>query len=86
MNLNHVAAEAADEISKVIDPPLSAEESAKVCKVIAEAMQRAVTAASDEHANVCTDCIAHDRDLVHKLHSEMERKKVSLIANLSSLR
>ena len=86
MNLNQVAEKAAADINAVIDPPLSADEMKKVTAVISGAMKSAVLEASSLHANACNECLRHDNDLAHKIQTEMERKKVGLIANLSSLR
>ncbi|MGR3913738.1 MAG: hypothetical protein OD918_04310 [Gammaproteobacteria bacterium] len=86
MNLTNVAAKAATDVNAVIDPPLNETEMRKVTEIIQDAMKNAVLEASSLHANVCTAGLSHDRDLAHKIQTEMERKKVSLIANLSSLR
>lgn len=86
MTLTQTAAKAAAEISGVIDPPLTADESEKVTAIIAEAMKTAVHEASALHADVCADCLRHDHDLAHKVREQIERKKIALIANLSSLR
>ncbi|MGR3984707.1 MAG: hypothetical protein OD817_05550 [Gammaproteobacteria bacterium] len=86
MNLTQVAAKAAADVSAVIDPPLNETEMQKVTEIIQGAMKNAVLEASSLHSNVCTNSLSHDQDLAHKIQTEIERKKVGLIANLSSLR
>jgi hypothetical protein len=86
MNLTKVANKAATEASNAVGATLSETELEKVTAIIAEAMENAVREASNQHTSVCVDCLSHDQDLAHKIRKEIERKKVGLIANLSSLR
>ncbi len=86
MNLTKVANTAATDASKAIGTSLSDDEVEKVTAIIAKAMENAVLEASAQHSTACVDCLIHDQDLAHKIQDEIERKKIALIANLSSLR
>ena len=86
MNLTKVANQAATDAGDAIDTPLSEAEVERVAAIIAKAMENAVLEASSQHSTVCDTCLSHDQDLAHKIHKEIERKKIGLIANLSSLR
>ena len=86
MNLNQVANKAAADAGDAIGASLSEAEREQIAAVIAKAMEQAVNEASDQHATTCERCLTHDLDLAHKIQQEIERKKVGLIANLSSLR
>jgi len=86
MNLTKVANKAATDASNAVGATLSETELENVTAIIAEAMESAVREASSQHTSVCTDCLSHDQDMAHKIRQEIERKKVGLIANLSSLR
>lgn len=86
MKLTEVANKAATDASHALDASLSAAEMEKVTTIIASAMEAAVLEVSSQNSTVCDQCLSHDQDMAHKIHKEIERKKVSLIANLSSLR
>lgn len=86
MKLTEVANKAATDASRAIGASLSVAEVEKVTAIIACAMETAVLEASNQHSTVCDQCLSHDQDMAHKIHKEIERKKISLIANLSSLR
>ena len=86
MNLTNVASKAVADASNAIGATLTGSEVEKVTAIIAKAMENAVLEASAQHATACADCLIHDQDLAHKIQDEIERKKIALIANLSSLR
>ncbi len=86
MNLTKVANQAATDAGEAIGASLSAGERERVAGVIAKAMETAVLEASSQHSTACVSCLSHDQDLAHKIQKEIERKKIGLIANLSSLR
>jgi len=86
MNLTRVASRAASDASRAIGASPSKAEMAKITAIIAKAMETAVLEASSQHSSACAHCVGHDADLAHKIRAEIERKKISLIANLSSLR
>lgn len=86
MNLTRVASQAALDAGRAIGAPLNKAEMDQVTAIIAKAMQTAVLEASSQHSSACAHCVSHDADLAHKIHAEIERKKIALIANLSSLR
>lgn len=86
MNLNRVASQAAFDAGRAIGASLSKADRDKVTAIIAKAMQTAVLEASSQHSSACANCVSHDTDLAHKIRAEIERKKIGLIANLSSLR
>ncbi len=86
MNLNKVANRAASDAATAIDASLSEVEVERVAAIIARAMEQVVQEVSDQHSTVYDRCLSHDQDLAHKITKEIERKKVALIANLSSLR
>lgn len=86
MNLTSVASQAAAEAFDAIDAPLSEGERERVTAIIARAMETAVLEASNQHSTACVNCLSHDQDMAHKIQNEIERKKVALVANLSSLR
>ncbi len=86
MNLTQIANKAALDTSDAIGASLTSVEVEKVTAIIARAMENAVLEASSLHATVCISCLDHDQDLAHKIQKEIERKKIGLIANLSSLR
>ena len=86
MNLNKVANKAATDAGNALGSSLNAAEVERVTAIIAKAMEDAVLEASSQHSTVCDSCLSHDQDLAHKIQKEIERKKIGLIANLSSLR
>ena len=86
MNLTKVAHRAATDATNAINASLSEAEVEQVAAIIAGAMESAVLEASEQHSTVCHSCLSHDQDLAHKIQKEIERKKIGLIANLSSLR
>ncbi|MDH3378132.1 MAG: hypothetical protein OEQ39_14395 [Gammaproteobacteria bacterium] len=86
MNLTKVASQAAKAASDAVGASLTEDEVEKVTAIIAKAMENAVLEASNQHTTTCADCLIHDQDLAHKIQDEIERKKIALIANLSSLR
>ncbi len=86
MNLTQVASKAATDAGDAIGASLSKAEVEKVTAIIAGAMESAVQEASRQHSTVFGDCLSHDQDMAHKIRKEIERKNISLIANLSSLR
>jgi len=86
VNLNDVANKAATEISGVVGTPLTEVECDQIASIVSKAMKGAIMEASVQHSTVCNQCLIHDQDMAHKVRDELERKKISLIANLSSLR
>ena len=86
MNLIDVAHQAAINASDSVSVALTEADIGQITVIIANAMEIAVQEASSQHSTVCVSCLNHDQDLAHKIQREMERKKVGLIANLSSLR
>lgn len=85
-DLNRVATQAARDAGLALGATPSREQADAVAAIIARAMQTAVHEAGRAHANAGADCARHDADLAHKIRAEIERKKVALIANLSSMR
>lgn len=86
MNLTRVASQAAYDAGRAIGASPSKAEMDQVTAIIAKAMETAVIEASSRHSSACAHCLSHDADLAHKIRAEIERKKIALIANLSSLR
>jgi hypothetical protein len=86
MNLTNVANKAATDTSDAIGKSLSEGELEQVTAIIAKAMENAVLEASNQHTTACVNCVGTEKDLAHQLREEIERKKIALIANLSSLR
>ncbi len=86
MKLTKIANKAAKEASQALGEKLTPEELDKVAAVIARAMEKAVHEASELHASACMEYLSQETDLAHKLQREIERKKIALMANLSSLR
>lgn len=86
MNLTKVASKAVTDASNAIGASLTEGELEKVTVIIAKAMENAVLEASNQHSTACVSCLIHDQDMAHKIQDEIERKKIALIANLSSLR
>ena len=86
MKLTKVANKAAAEATKAMGAKLDPEELEQLTAIIAKAMEKAVTEASKQHAAACKDYLSHEVDLAHQLQQEMERKRIALMANLSSLR
>ena len=81
-----MATKAAAEIGEVIGTPLKEVERDQIASIVSAAMKGAILEASVQHTKVCNKCLDHDLDLAHKIKQELERKKISLVANLSSLR
>jgi len=86
VNLNRVANQAALDAGQALGTSLSGAEADKLTAIIAKAMETAVLEACSQHSSALDDCARHDTDLAHKIRAEIERKKIALIANLSSLR
>ena len=86
MNLTNVAQKAATDASTAVGSSLTDEELEKVTAIIARAMEKAVHEASSQHTTACVNCVGTEKDLAHQIREEIERKKIALIANLSSLR
>ncbi len=86
MNLTQVANQAATDASNLMGISLNDSQVERVTAIVAKAMEDAVLEASSQHTSVCANCLSHDQDTAHKIQKEIERKKIGLIANLSSLR
>ncbi len=86
MNLTKVANKVATDASNAINASLTEAEMETVTAIIAKAMENAVLEASNQHSTACVDCLIHAQDLAHKLQDVIERKKIAIISNLSSLR
>ncbi len=86
MTLIQVAHRAAIDAGDAIGATLSPQQREKVTAIIASAMEQAVIEVSSQHANMCGDGMIHDQDLAHKIQQKIERQKIGLVANLSSLR
>jgi len=83
MRIKELADTAADEVADIIGHERSG-------KGIAAAIEKAIIAAVLEEHQKCTSlatqCCDEDRDLAHKISSEIEQASKALIANLSSMR
>ena len=86
MKLTKVAHKAAAEASQALGAKFTEEELEMVTSIIAKAMEKAVDEVSKQHAEACGDFLNHEVDLAHKMQEEIERKRIALLANLSSLR
>jgi len=86
MKLTKVAHKAAAEAIEALGAKFTSEEIDAVTAIIAKAMEKAVDKVSKKHAEACGDFLNHEADLAHKVQKEMDRKKMALLANLSSLR
>ena len=86
MKLNEIANQAAIDIGKVVGTPLTELEKDKIAAIVGRAMEGAVQETSNQVSSVCNNQLIHDQDLAHKIQADLDRKKLSLIANLSSLR
>jgi hypothetical protein len=86
MKLKERADKAAEDVLRV----LGATPDEKQAKGISAAIEKAVIAAVLEEAGRCTTvakaCCSADRDMAHKIETEIRRANDVLIANLSSMR
>ena len=85
-NLNKIAGDASDKICALLGDTLNQSECERITSIIAKSMELAVQQTCQEQKDVCVTVLSHDQDLAHKIHEQMELKKIALIANLSSLR
>lgn len=85
-NLQIIAHEATEGISKVLDSPLKAKQVEKVATIIEEAVIKALLEGQHRAVDACMEMPRAERDTAHKVAAAIRRKNDALIVNLSSLR
>lgn len=86
MNLGERARKAAKEVSNILSPSMKEDEIQRVAGIIESAMVDTIHEASQRSNKAALSCCSADRDMAHKIASELELAKKALLANLMSLR
>jgi len=84
--LRKIAREATLGVNKLLDGQLSDDQSAKVAKLIEDAVVKALLEGQHRAVDAALRCPEADQDLAHKIATEIRHKNDVLIANLTSLR
>jgi hypothetical protein len=86
MTLKHLADDAVAQIKEAVSAPLSQQDTAKISKIIASTLAKAVTQTSRDHTATAVVCCGPEADIAHKIAEEAERAQQALIANLVAMR
>jgi hypothetical protein len=86
MTLKHLADDAVAQIKEAMSAPLSQQDTAKISKIIASTLAKAVTQTSRDHTAAAVVCCGPEADIAHKIAEEAERAQQALIANLVAMR
>jgi hypothetical protein len=84
--LRTIAQEATQGINKLLGGSLDEALSAKVDKLIEDAVIKALLEGQHRAVDAALHCPEADQDLAHKIASEIRKKNDLLIVNLTSLR
>ena len=84
--LRIIANEATQGIDEVLGGKLSEDESAKISKLIEDAVVKALLEGQHRAVDAALQCPEADQDLAHKIATAIRKKNDLLIANLTSLR
>jgi len=86
MTLKHLADDAVAKIEGTVSAPLSEQDTAKIKKIVASALAKAVAETSKEHTAAAVVCCGPEADIAHKIAEEADRAQQVLIANLMAMR
>lgn len=86
MDLRARAQVAVEQACNALAAELSDDDMQKVTSIIEAAMRDAVETAAAESRKAASACCEADRDMAHKISSEITRANTALIANLQGLR
>lgn len=84
--LQVIAQEATEGISKVLDSPLKPKQVEQVATIVEEAVIKALLEGQHRAVDTCMEMPAPERDTAHKVAAAIRQKNDALIVNLSSLR
>ena len=86
MKLKEHAEKAAENVLAILGASPDEQQSKDISAAIEKAVIAAVLDEASRCATVAKDCCSADRDMAHKIESEIRRTNDVLIANLSSMR
>ncbi len=86
MKLTEHAQKAAEDVLNLLGATPDDQQSKNVSAAIEKAVIAAVLEEASRCANVARACCANDRDMAHKIETEIRRANDILITNLSSMR
>ena len=86
MNIATRVDQTVNQLKRVLDVELSAEQERKVRQAVQIALSDTIHEIYHSSSQVINICCSADQDLAHKLNQEIELTKQALITNLSSLR
>jgi hypothetical protein len=84
--LRAIADEATKGIDDLLGGSLSGDQSARIAKLIEEAVVKALLEGQHRAVDAALKCPEADQDLAHKIATEIRHKNDVLIVNLTSLR
>jgi hypothetical protein len=84
--LRAIADEATKGIDDLLGGNLSGDQSARIAKLIEEAVVKALLEGQHRAVDAALKCPEADQDLAHKIATEIRHKNDVLIVNLTSLR
>jgi hypothetical protein len=86
MPIQNRAEKAAQAVLAALAAQPDAATARKVKAIIEDVMAETYRDAAERCKTAAVGCCSGDKDLAHKIADEIERRKIALIANLSSLR
>ncbi len=86
MNLNERTEALFSEMCGILGVTPGEEESSRARRTVEKAIIDVVLAEQERCAKVAKTCCAPDRDMAHKISTEIRQTKEALIANLSAMR
>ena len=86
MNLSERAARAADEAIGILGASPDEGTNARLRQALEKAIIDAVLVEQERCAGVAKACCAADMDMAHKVETEIQQTRDTLIANLSAMR
>ena len=86
MNIATRVDQTVNQLKRVLDVELSAEQERKVRQAVQIALNDTIHEIYHSSSQVINVCCSADQDLAHKLNQEIELAKQAVITNLSSLR
>jgi len=85
-NLKTIAKDATQGVNKILNTPLTDEQTAQVEKIIEQTVIKAMLEGQHRAVDATLNCPEADQDEAHKIATAIRKKNDALIVNLSSLR
>jgi len=86
MDISELSNQVSQDLRKVISIDLSLEEQQAISKIVQKALLDASGKTHEVYKDVASICCGPDTDLAHKIQEQMNKKRDTLIANLSGMR